>query len=321
MVKVTTQSPIRTPRSSTLGHTDLVNGLRDLPNVPSGENIGARGYTQVACSRACEGFALFSLQSGPEIDGSPNPNGPQCFCGNDEPNNPQVDDAECGGVFGVGGLNRNAVYRVAVPNFQYRGCHTDFTNARDLPFGPSAITTADRGYNQISCSVACEGFNFFGLEDSTGTVNNVTGSECYCGNDPPANEQRPDSECGGESGLGLANRSAIYVINKRPTNYIGCHVDNAGTGRDLKFGPSIQSEQNRGWTPTTCAVACDAFTYFALQNGNILLDGRIIENPAGAQSSAATRRPRARSGRTLSAPVTLAAPSETPSSSLQLLQP
>ena len=82
------------------------DGSRDL-------NQGPRqyGYNQETCNTACQGYSFYALQD----------NG-WCVCGNSYSTKPQyvqVSVGECGGLNGLGGSWRNAVYKTCA-NFKGR---------------------------------------------------------------------------------------------------------------------------------------------------------------------------------------------------------
>lgn len=179
-----------------------------------------------------------------------------------------MQDESCGGEFGVGGPNLNAVYQFVYSPSEYIGCYVDSNDTVvDFTDGPSAVSRMDRGYTRISCTHACAGFAYFALSNVL-SEEFGTGAECYCSNEPPQFELRPDSECGSDN-LGRFERNSVSRIADTPSTYQGCFIEaTSPSPRHHTLGPSGQSEDNRGWSRATCAMACRQFgqTFFNLQD-------------------------------------------------------
>merc|ERR1740130_2189216 len=142
----------------------------------------------------------------------------------------------------------------AVSSPTFVGCFVD-DGSRDLQAGPRRY-----GFTIASCANECGSYSYFALQAN---------GWCVCGNEYSTEvrySQRPDGECGnacaGESSgrCGGGWRNAVYSVNARPEpDYVGCFVDDGA--RDLHEGPRAY-----GYTSTTCAEACDSYSFFALQH-------------------------------------------------------
>jgi len=210
---------------------------------------------------ACAEYSFFALQ-----------NNGWCVCGNahgTEDQYAQVDDGQCGATCAgddqlCGAGWRNAVYSTGRPQpiefrpYSYVGCFVD-DGSRDLQEGPMQY-----GYTSHTCEVACHEYSFFALQNN---------GWCVCGNAHGTASQYAlvdDGQCGancaGDDQLcGAGWRNAVYStgrpqpIELRPYSYVGCFVDDGS--RDLQEGPMAY-----GYTSHTCEVACNAYSFFALQN-------------------------------------------------------
>ena len=83
---------------------------------------------------------------------------------------------------------------------QYIGCYVDDPD-RDLEHGPIEFYS---DFTASTCNEKCKRYSFFSLQ---------FGGYCFCGNAYATSyryQKRPDSECGGENGLGRIWRNSVY---------------------------------------------------------------------------------------------------------------
>ncbi len=123
------------------------------------------------------------------------------------------------------------------------GSYRDTASPRALRYGPHRY-----GYTPETCAAACSAYKYFALQH---------GGWCCCDNDwSHATRYGRRSNC---CTMGGAGCNCIFQQNYRFLQ-LGSYRDTGS--RALRYGP-----HRYGYTPETCAAACSAYKYFALQHG------------------------------------------------------
>jgi len=142
----------------------------------------------------------------------------------------------------------------ACGDYGYIGCYVD-DSMRDLNDGPKAY-----GYNQASCKEACKQYTYFALQHN---------GWCVCGNGygtRPQYVKKPDSECGGASGLGGFARNSVYKRCSKGNQTTNPNTNTAGpapsTGNCRDEIPSCLNNKIAGdctkelYKNTACRKTC-----------------------------------------------------------------